>query len=152
MLYHRLYKYYNNIPEPKIIPPSTLILALRDTKNYMIKHFGKLNVELGEYQKLVRGKNELPSFGLPDVITAMHSKKYKDGKVKVVAGESYIELVKFSKNGVEIESVISYGNSEKKESIHFDDQMEMYLNFKTKKMTFDRDKIYKEAKRIYNPK
>ena len=118
----------------------------------MIKHFGKLNVELGEYQKLVRGKNELPSFGLPDVITAMHSKKYKDGKVKVVAGESYIELVKFSKNGVEIESVISYGNSEKKESIHFDDQMEMYLNFKTKKMTFDRDKIYKEAKRIYNPK
>ena len=73
------------------------------------------------------------SFGLPDVITAMHSKKYKDGKVKVVAGESYIELVKFSKNGVEIESVISYGNSEKKESTHFDDQMEMYLNFKTKK-------------------
>ena len=152
MLYHRLYKYYNNIPEPKIIPPSTLILALRDTKNYMIKHFGKLNVELGEYQKLVRGKNELPSFGLPDVITAMHSKKYKDGKVKVVAGESYIELVKFSKNGVEIESVISYGNSEKKESTHFDDQMEMYLNFKTKKMTFDRDKIYIDSERIYNPR
>ena len=152
MLYHRLYKYYNNIPEPKIIPPSTLILALRDTKNYMIKHFGKLNVELGEYQKLVRGKNELPSFGLPDVITAMHSKNYKDGKVKVVAGESYIELVKFSKNGVEIESVISYGNSEKKESTHFDDQMEMYLNFKTKKMTFDRDKIYNESERIYNPR
>ena len=152
MLYHRLYKYYNNIPEPKIIPPSTLILALRDTKNYMIKYFGKLNVELGEYQKLVRGKNELPSFGLPDVVTAMHSKNYKDGKVKVVAGESYIELVKFSKNGVEIESVISYGNSEKEESIHFDDQMEMYLNFKTKKMTFDRDKIYKDSERIYNPK
>ena len=118
----------------------------------MMKHFGKLNVELGEYQKLVRGKKELPSFGLPDVITAMHSKNYKDGKVKVVAGESYIELVKFSKNGVEIESVISYGNSEKKESTHFDDQMEMYLNFKTKKMTFDRDKIYNDSEKIYNPR
>ena len=40
---------------------------------------------------------------------------------------------------------------EKKESIHFDDQMEMYLNFKTKKMTFDKQEIYSKAKRIYNP-
>ena len=151
MLYHRLYPYYNEIPEPKIIPPSTLIQALKDTKEYMIKYFGKLNVQLGEYQKLVRGNKELPSFGLPDVVTAMHSKNYKDGKVKVVAGESYIELVKFSKNGVEIESVISYGNSEKKESTHFDDQMEMYLNYKTKKMTFDKDKIYNDSEKIYNP-
>ena len=152
MLYHRLYKYYDEIPEPKIIPPSTLIQALNDTKDYMMKYFGKLNVTLGEYQKLVRGYKEFPSFGLPDVVTAMHSKSYKDGKVKVVAGESYIELVKFSKSGVEIESIISYGNSEKKESEHYDDQMEMYLNFKTKKMTFDKDKIYKESKKVYNPK
>ena len=152
ILYHRLYQYYSEIPEPKIIPPSTLILALNDTKDYMMKHFGKLNVQLGEYQKLVRGNKELPSFGLPDVVTAMHSRSYRNGKVKVVAGESYIELVKFSKSGVEIESIISYGNSENKESEHFDDQMEMYLNFETKKMTFDKDKIYKESKKIYNPK
>ena len=118
----------------------------------MMKHFGKLNVQLGEYQKLVRGNKELPSFGLPDVVTAMHSRSYRNGKVKVVAGESYIELVKFSKSGVEIESIISYGNSENKESEHFDDQMEMYLNFETKKMTFDKDKIYKESKKVYNPK
>jgi len=152
MLYHRLYKYYDEIPEPKIIPPSVLILALNDTKDYMMKHFGKSNVQLGEYQKLVRGNKELPSFGLPDVVTAMHSRSYRNGKVKVVAGESYIELVKFSKSGVEIESIISYGNSENKESEHFDDQMEMYLNFETKKMTFDKDKIYKESKKVYNPK
>ena len=152
MLYHRLYKYYDEIPEPKIIPPSILILALNDTKDYMMKHFGKLNVQLGEYQKLVRGNKELPSFGLPDVVTAMHSRSFRNGKVKVVAGESYIELVKFSKSGVEIESIISYGSSENKESEHFDDQMEMYLNFETKKMTFDKDKIYKVSKKVYNPK
>jgi len=29
--------------------------------------------------------------------------------------------------------------------------MEKYSKFKTKKMTFDRDIIYKEAKKIYNP-
>ena len=40
----------------------------------MMKHFGKLNVQLGEYQKLVRGNKELPSFGLPDVVTAIEQK------------------------------------------------------------------------------
>ena len=40
---------------------------------------------------------------------------------------------------------------EKKESTHFDDQMEMYLDFKTK-TTFDRDKIYNESENIYNPR
>ena len=33
---------------------------------------------------------------------------------KVVSGESYIELVKFTKEGVEIESIISYGSSDHK--------------------------------------
>ena len=107
---------------------------------------------MGDYQKLVRGKKEIPIFGLPDVITAMSSKPYKDGKVKVVSGESYIELVKFTPMGPEIESVISYGSSDNPDSPHYDDQMEMYANFKTKKMTLDKESIYKNAKSIYHPK
>ena len=65
----------------------------------------------------------------------MSSVPYKDGKVKVVAGESYIELVKFTPDGPEIESVISYGSSDHPESPHYGDQMELYTQFKTKKMT-----------------
>ena len=46
----------------------------------MLKYFNTLDVRLGDYQKLVRGDKELPVFGLPDVITAMASIPYKEGK------------------------------------------------------------------------
>jgi acyl-homoserine-lactone acylase len=82
----------------------------------------------------------------------MSSRPYRDGKVKVVSGESYIELIRFTDKGPEIESVISYGSSDHPDSKHYDDQMEMYANFKTKKMTLNKDSVYKNAKRIYNPK
>ena len=76
----------------------------------------------------------------------MSSKYYKNGKVRVVSGESYIELVKFTPEGPKIESIISYGSSDHEDSPHFSDQMELYAQFKTKKMTFNRNLIYKEAK------
>ena len=152
VLYDQLRPFYSKIPEPKILPASYIIQALRNTKEYLLKHFNTTDVKLGDYQKLVRGSKELPIFGLPDVITAMSSRPYKDGKVKVVSGESYIELIRFTDKGPEIESVISYGSSDHPDSKHYDDQMEMYANFKTKKMTLNKDSVYKNAKRIYNPK
>jgi acyl-homoserine-lactone acylase len=151
VLYDQLRPYYSKLPEPKIFPAAFLVQGLRDTKKYLLKHFKSLEVTLGDYQKLVRGKKELPIFGLPDVITAMSSKPYKEGKVRVVSGESYIELVRFTDKGPEIESVISYGSSDHPESPHYSDQMEMYAAFKTKKMTLDRDYIYANATRIYHP-
>mgnify|MGYP001370211688 FL=1 len=152
VLYDQLRPFYSKIPEPKIFPASYIIQALRNTKKYLLKYFNTTEVKLGDYQKLVRGNKELPMFGLPDVITAMSSRPYKDGKVKVVSGESYIELIRFTDKGPEIESVISYGSSDHPDSKHYDDQMEMYANFKTKKMTLNKDSVYKNAKRIYNPK
>ena len=152
VLYDQLRPFYSKIPEPKIFPASYIIKALRNTKKYLLKYFNTTEVKLGDYQKLVRGSKELPIFGLPDVITAMSSRPYKDGKVKVVSGESYIELIRFTDMGPEIESVISYGSSDHPDSKHYDDQMEMYANFKTKKMTLNKDIVYKNAKRIYNPK
>ena len=152
VFYDQLRPFYSKLPEPKIFPASYIIKALRNTKKYLLKYFNTTDVKLGDYQKLVRGGKELPIFGLPDVITAMSSRPYKDGKVKVVSGESYIELIRFTDKGPEIESVISYGSSDRPDSKHYDDQMEMYANFKTKKMTLNKESIYKNAKSIYNPK
>ena len=101
---------------------------------------------------MVRGNKEISIFGLPDVITAMRGVDYKDGKIKITHGESYIQLVKFSNGKVEIESVISYGSSDHEDSPHYNDQMEMYSKFKTKKMTFNKEEIYINSEKIYNPK
>ena len=152
VFYDQLRPFYQDLPAPKIFPPSILLKALKKTKAYLLKHFDSLEVSLGDYQKLVRGPKELPIFGLPDVITSMASRPFKDGKVKVVSGESYIELVRFSDKGTEIESVISYGSSDDPESPHYNDQMELYAGFKTKKMSLNKKTVYDSAKKIYHPK
>ena len=151
IFYHRLRPYFESIKEPKKFTEDILIKALYDTKKFMLDNFGKIDIRLGEYQKLIRGKKVLPIFGMPDVITAMSSIPYKNGRVKVVSGESYIQLVIFDDNGPQIESIISYGSSDHPESKHYDDQMDLFQKQKLKKMSLDKDEIYKSAFKKYNP-
>ena len=70
---------------------------------------------------------------------------------KTYVGESYIELVRFSKNKVEIESVNAFGSSNKPGSAHYTDQMQMFVDQKLKPMTLDKEIIYREAEKIYHP-
>ena len=153
VLYYQLVRNYRDDIQKnnKIVSKEILLSALADTKAYIINNFGSTEITLGDFQKLVRGDKELPIWGLPDVITAMSSRPYKDGKHKVTQGESYIGLVRFNENGPILESIISFGNSDNPESDHYTDQMEKYSKFQTKKMTFDKNIIYSEAKEIYNP-
>ena len=153
VLYYQLVRNYRDEIQKnnKIVSKEILLSALADTKAYIINNFGSVRITLGDFQKLVRGDKELPIWGLPDVITAMSSRPYKDGKHKVTQGESYIGLVRFNENGPILESIISFGNSDNPDSDHYTDQMEKYSKFQTKKMTFDKNIIYREAKEIYNP-
>lgn len=58
--------------------------------DYMMKHFGKTDLTLGDIQKLVRGDDTRPACGIPDVLTAAFSAPYIHGQLKVVSGEAYI--------------------------------------------------------------
>lgn len=126
--------------------------GLRFANNHLMKNFGMLDIKLGDIQKLVRGNRELPMSGISDVIAAMGSVPYKNGKYKANQGESYIELVKFSKNALpEIETINCYGASNHPDSPHYADQMDLFVQQKTKKMTLDKATVLKEGKRIYHP-
>ena len=153
VLYYQLVSSYRDDIQRNnnTVSKKTLLSALKDVKRYLIDNFESTDITLGDFQKLVRGDKELPIWGLPDVITAMSSRPYKDGMRKVTQGESYIGLVRFNKEGPILESVISFGNSDDPSSDHYTDQMEMYSKFQTKKMTFNKGDIYKNAKSIYNP-
>ena len=155
LYYHLISKYSDQIrklsSEDKPVSKEIILSAVSDIKTYLIQNFGKTKITLGEFQKLVRGNKELPIWGLPDVITAMSSTKYKNGMRKIFAGESYIGLVRFTSQGPIMESIISFGNSDDPLSDHYTDQMEMYSKFQTKKMTFNKDEIYSKAKSIYKP-
>lgn len=139
-------KSYNILSKEKCIE------VLTYTKDYLDKYFGTVTVSLGDYQKLVRGDKNIPLWGLPDVIASMESTPYKNGMVKGRQGESYIELVQFSKNGPVIESIHSYGSSNKPGNKHYDDQMEMFGQQQLKPMSLDKKTVYKNAAVIYHPK
>ena len=152
MFYYNLDKYYRKGYINRNFGKDIIAQSLREVKEKMLKNFKTTKVKLGDYQKLVRGDKEIPIWGMQDVITAMNASNYKDGKIRVTHGESYIQFAKFTKNKTEIESIISYGASDHKDSEHYSDQMDIYKNFETKKMSFDKDFNYKNAKKIYNPK
>jgi len=151
MFYYNLRKYYRKSYINKTFSKDIIAEALGDVKEKMIKYFNTTKVKLGDYQKLVRGKKEIPIWGMPDVITAMTASDHTNGRIKVTHGESYIQFAKFSKRGTEIESIISFGSSDHENSEHYNDQMELYSKFQTKKMSFDKEEVYKTAKKIYHP-
>ena len=152
VLYYLLINKFKNIKYKKVFDEIEMVELIRSTKKYLLKYFDSTNTELGDFQKLVRGDKEIGIFGLPDVITAMKGTKYKDGKIKITHGESYISLVKFKDEKVEIETIMSYGSSDNPNSKHYNDQMDLYSKFKTKKMTLDKVEVYKKGVKVYNPK
>ena len=83
LLYYQLGPFFRNLGEDRIFSHEVLFEALKITKAYMKTHFDSDRIQLGDFQKLVRGTKELPIFGLPDVVTAMRGSPYKNGRVKL---------------------------------------------------------------------
>jgi acyl-homoserine-lactone acylase len=119
---------------------------------YMNDNFGRTDISLGDLQKLVRGNKEWPLGGFPDLLSPQWTEGYRGGELKSIGGDGLIMFARFPKQGLpEIESVNMYGASSKLGSKHYDDQVEMYLNQKTKTMTLDKATVYKNAESIYHP-
>lgn len=126
--------------------------ALTYAKKYLLDNFGKIDLALGDIQKLVRGNQEFPVGGLPDLLAPQWSRPYEGGKRKIVGGDAYVMMVKFPKNELPIiETVNTYGASSHPDNPHFADQVPLFLAQKTKPMTLDKQKVMAQAERIYSP-
>lgn len=134
------------------IDEEVYIESLKFAKKHLNKHFGTIHVKLGDLQKLVRGKKELPVSGLNDVVAAMACIEHEDGKMKAEVGDSYIMLVKFGKDSVEIQTVSPYGTSSKPGAKHYDDQMELFVAQKTKPESLSKAWVIANSEQIYHPK
>lgn len=120
--------------------------------DYMMKHFNRTDLALGDIQKLVRGDKEWALWGFPDLLSPQWTSNYKDGKLKSVGGDGLIMFIRFTKDALpQIETVNMYGASAKKGNKHFDDQVELYINQQTKRMTLKKEEVYKMAERVYWP-
>lgn len=151
VLFYYVAEKYKSDQNLKAMTKEMCLDAMFYAKDYLLNNFGTVRVALGEFQRLVRGDKSLALGGLPDVLATMYSIPMEDGRMKGSIGDCYIAFARFTADGPEIETIHNYGASNQPDSPHYDDQMELYQRQETKKMTLDRDRIYQEAKQIYNP-
>lgn len=126
-------------------------VGIKHVKEEMLHDFGTLNVPLGDFQRHVRGNVDLPTNGGPDMWDAKYGNAYGKGKISVNAGDSYILLARFTKDGPIIRSINSYGSSNTPGSKHYTDQMQLYVHEQTKEESLSKEWAYKHAERVYKP-
>ena len=153
LAYHYVRKKLNGSP-PRQLTKQESIETYQYVHDYMIKYFGWTNLVLGDVQKLVRGDDARPAWGLPDVLTAAYTEPYKNGMLKVSSGDAYICFVRYPKDGrlPIIESVNTFGASMHPDSPHYKDQMNMFQKQQTRHMTLDKEEILRTAEKVYHPR
>lgn len=125
--------------------------GIRKAKEEILKDFGKLCVPLGEFQRHQRGNVDLPVCGGPDMWNAKVGAPYQKGKRRINAGESYILLSRFKKDGSlpQLRSIMCYGSSNNPDSKHYTDQMQLYNTKQTKEISLSKEWAYKHAEKVY---
>ena len=111
-------------PEPTFDPFAAAVQRL-------LGGYGRVDVPLGEVQRLRRGALDLPLGGGPDVLNAAMTRV--DGKHLVGRqGDSLVILVDFDRDGATSRSVIQYGASNRDGSPHYADQAGLFLRHQLK--------------------
>ena len=121
--------------------------------DFLQSNYGRTDLTLGDVQKLVRGKENWPQGGMPDVLAAVMSEPFGKDKRKMNSGDAYINFVRFPKNGglPLIESVNTFGASYNEGDKHYNDQRAMYQAQQLKRMTLDKTEVLQKAVRQYHP-
>jgi acyl-homoserine-lactone acylase len=147
----------SNILGANTLEEEVFVDALRKAKKYLLKHYGKITVPFGEVHIHRREKGSLKSYpmsGMPENLAAMAYKrdKLQKGKLRTYSGESFILIAQYDENGIhQVETINAFGSSNRPESPHYTDQMEMFVNKEMKSMTLDKATVLKNAVRTYSP-
>jgi acyl-homoserine-lactone acylase len=129
----------------------TFVACIREAQAHLIKHFGSIDVPLGQVQVLERAGKSVGLNGGPDAIRAVYGHYMADGRVRMSAGDGYIQLVEFKKDGPHINAINAFGASSLADSPHHTDQMGMFSRHQLRKMSLDKNEIFKNAVKVYHP-
>ncbi|MFZ4381242.1 MAG: acylase [Sandarakinorhabdus sp.] len=101
-------------------------------------HFGRLEVPLGEFQRLRRGRVDLPMCGGPDALRAVIGTLADDGRRVGNNGDGYMMLIEWAADGsVRTNSVHHFGAAASRpQSPHHADQSPLFAAQRFKSQTF----------------
>ncbi|PHR61837.1 MAG: hypothetical protein COA43_01320 [Robiginitomaculum sp.] len=135
----------------KAPPPEA---AFRNAVAYLNTHYGRIDPQWGELNRLTRGDLSLAVDGGPDILRAIYPQEIgDDGKLNAVAGDTWIALVEWDENGdVSADVIHQYGAATLTEnSPHYADQAPLFVKKQWRKALLGEKDIRAKASRIYRP-
>ena len=124
--------------------------ALGEAVRFLEGGFGRVDVPLGEVQRLRRGAADLPLGGGPDVLNATYTKR-SGGRLVGNQGDSLVLIVDFAKEGVRSESIQPYGASNRPGSLHYADQALLFVAHHLKPTWRSPEDLAAHTERAYHP-
>ncbi|OYY63713.1 acylase [Sphingomonas sp. 28-62-11] len=134
-------------------PTPPLRPALDSAIAHLKKHFGRLDPEWGQVNRLRRGTVDLPISGGPDVYRAVYGKKQDDGTLTANGGDTFVMFVTWDKAGkLSSRSIHQFGSATMDaKSPHYADQAKLFVQLKTKPVLFNRADLKGQIERSYHP-
>jgi penicillin amidase/acyl-homoserine-lactone acylase len=133
----------------KKAPPDALHMAMARLKI----HFGRLDPEWGEVNRIRRGRLDLAIDGGPDVYRAVYGREEADGRLTAQDGDTFIMFVAWDRDGkLSSESIHQFGSATlDKTSPHYADQTPMFVAMRTKPVLFTEDELQGHVEEDYAP-
>ncbi|MDB5444029.1 MAG: acylase [Phenylobacterium sp.] len=130
-------------------PLAAIKAAMADLK----AHFGRVDPEWGEVNRIRRGKVDLAIDGGPDTYRAVYGRPDPDGRLHALAGDTYVMFVTWDKAGhLSSRSIHQFGSATLDEtSPHYADQTPLFVAMKTKPVWFTEAQLKGHVAREYRP-
>lgn len=135
-------------------PPGAATENFKRAAAWLEQTYGRLDLEWGTVNRIVRGKTNLPIGGGPDILRAVYPAKVRDdGKLHAAAGDTWVAFVEWDgKGGVSARAIHQYGSATlDTASPHYDDQTALFAGEELRPVLLDREKILETAERRYRP-
>jgi penicillin amidase/acyl-homoserine-lactone acylase len=127
--------------------------ALKEAIVILKTHFGRLDPEWGQLNRIRRGKLDLAIDGGPDIYRAVYGVQQDDGTLTAVDGDTFIMFVTWDRAGkLSSESIHQFGSATLDEtSPHYSDQTPLFVAMKTKPVLFTQDALNGHIEADYAP-
>lgn len=134
-------------------PAPTPLASLRAAIKQLKTHFGRLDPEWGEVNRIRRGSVDLPIDGAADTYRSVWGKLETDGTTTADGGDTFIMFVTWDKAGMlRSESIHQFGSATlDAASPHYADQTPLFVAMKTKPVWFTEEQLKGHVKVDYRP-
>ena len=133
--------------------PKRPVDALREAIETLKTHFGRIDPEWGQVNRLRRGTLSLAIDGGPDIFRGVYGERQPDGTLTAMAGDTFVMFVTWDKAGkLTSESIHQFGSATlDPKSPHYADQAPLFVGMQTKAVLFTQAQLAGHIEADYRP-